>query len=130
MNSAARRYLAPYASLRLTVVLMAMATFLVFAGTVAQIDKGIWTVVDEYFRCPVAWLDLQIFFPRDWNVPFGFWFPGGWLIGGALFANILACSLATAASGGDTWDDTTCCLTSVDCSPFEECVGGECVALP
>ena len=61
-----------------------MATFLVFAGTVAQIDKGIWTVVDEYFRCAFAWIDLQIFFPRVWDVPGGFWFPGGWLIGGLL----------------------------------------------
>ena len=102
MSSTARRYLAPYASLKLTVVLMAMATFLVFAGTVAQIDKGIWTVVDEYFRCALAWIDLQIFFPRDWDVPGGFWFPGGWLIAGALLVNLLVAHLIrfkVAASG-------------------------------
>lgn len=90
MNDDVKRYLKPYASLKLTVVLLAMATFLVFAGTVAQIDQGIWTVVEEYFRCTFAWIDIQIFFPRDWNVPGGFWFPGGWLIGGALFVNLLA----------------------------------------
>ncbi|MHC5113345.1 MAG: cytochrome c biogenesis protein ResB [Planctomycetota bacterium] len=85
-----KHYLAPWASLKLTVVLLAMATFLVFAGTVAQIDRGIWTVVDEYFRCAFAWIELQVFFPRAWDVPGGFWFPGGWLIGGALFVNVLA----------------------------------------
>ncbi len=90
MSDAVKNYFGPFASLKMTVVLLAMATFLVFAGTVAQIDKGIWTVVDEYFRCAVTWIDLQIFFPRSWNVPGGFWYPGGWLIGGLLFANILA----------------------------------------
>lgn len=90
MSEAARRVIAPLASLRLTVVLFAMSVFIVFAGTVAQIDKGIWTVVNEYFRCSVAWIDLQIFFPRAWNVPGGFFFPGGWLIGAVLLANILA----------------------------------------
>ncbi len=93
MSDTFKNYFGPFASLKLTVVLLAMSTFLVFAGTVAQIDKGIWTVVDEYFRCAVTWIDLQIFFPRDWNVPGGFWYPGGWLIGGLLFANILAAHL-------------------------------------
>lgn len=86
--------LAPLASLKLTVVLLAMATFLVFAGTVAQIDKGIWTVVEEYFRCPFAWIELQVFFPRSLHVPGGFWFPGGWLIGGLLLSNVLAAHLS------------------------------------
>ena len=43
MDDAMKRFLAPLASLKLTVVLLAMSTFIVFAGTVAQIDKGIWT---------------------------------------------------------------------------------------
>jgi hypothetical protein len=93
MSDRLKRFLAPYASLKLTVVLLAMATFLVFAGTVAQIDRGIWTVVDTYFRCSFAWIELQIFFPRAWDVPGGFWFPGGWLIGGLLFVNVLAAHL-------------------------------------
>jgi hypothetical protein len=84
-----RQLLLPLASLKVTVALLAMGTFLVFAGTVAQVDKGIWTVVDEYFRCAFTWIDLRIFFPRAWNVPGGFWFPGGWLIGGLLLVNVL-----------------------------------------
>ena len=88
MSESIKQFLAPFASLKLTVALMGMATFLVFAGTVAQIDKGIWTVVEEYFRCGFAWIELQIFFPRRWNVPGGFWFPGGWLIGGLVSASL------------------------------------------
>ena len=103
MNETLKQSLAPYASLKLTVALLAMATFLVFAGTVAQVDRGIWTVVDEYFRCPFAWIELQVFFPRHWEVPGGFWFPGGWLIGGLLFMNVLAAHsirLKVQAKGG------------------------------
>ena len=93
MNETLKQYLAPWASLRLTVSLLGMATFLVFAGTVAQIDKGIWTVVDEYFRCLFAWVEFQVFLPRSWNVPGGVWFPGGWLIGGLVFINLLSAHL-------------------------------------
>lgn len=82
--------LKPLASLRLTVVLFAMAMFIVMGGTLAQVDKGIWTVVGQYFRCFFAWVDLGVFFPRRWAVPGGFYFPGGWLIGSALAVNLLA----------------------------------------
>ena len=54
--------LSPLASLKLTVVLMALAIFLILAGTLAQIDKDIWQVMAEYFRTPVAWIDLRVFF--------------------------------------------------------------------
>ena len=83
-------------SLRLTVVLLGMAVFIVFAGTVAQVDEGLWTVVDKYFRTtlpvdisiPVVaphgmeipwfcWIDFKIFFPRAWNVRNLF---SGWLV--------------------------------------------------
>ncbi|MEE8458365.1 MAG: cytochrome c biogenesis protein ResB, partial [Phycisphaerales bacterium] len=93
MNDRLKQYLAPYASLKLTVALFGMSTFLVFAGTVAQVDKGIWTVVDEYFRCSIAWIEFRVFFPRDWNIPGGFWFPGGWTLCGLLFMNVLSAHL-------------------------------------
>lgn len=78
------------ASLKLTVVLFALAMVLVFAGTLAQIDEGIWTAVAKYFRSLYVWIPLGIFFRRDLNVPGGFPFPGGWLIGGVLLVNLLA----------------------------------------
>jgi hypothetical protein len=82
--------LAPVASLRLTVVLFALSIVLVFCGTLAQIDAGIFTVVNTYFRTAVVWIPFQIFFPRRILVPGGFPYPGGWLLGGLLLANLLA----------------------------------------
>jgi ABC-type transport system involved in cytochrome c biogenesis permease subunit len=84
------RILKPLASLKLTVVLFALAIFIVFAGTVAQVDHGIDEVVKNYFRCAVARIELQIFFPRDMSIPGAFYFPGGWLIGCAMAINLVA----------------------------------------
>ncbi len=39
------------ASPKLTVVLLALAIILVFLGTLALVDEGIWTVLSKYFRC-------------------------------------------------------------------------------
>jgi ABC-type transport system involved in cytochrome c biogenesis permease subunit len=78
------------ASLRLTVALFALSIILVFAGTLAQVDAGIWTVVDGYFRSFYVWIPLQIFLPRTVNFGGGFPFPGGWLLGSLLLANLLA----------------------------------------
>jgi hypothetical protein len=99
--------LRPLASLKLTVALMAMAIFLILAGTLAQIDKDIWQVMAEYFRTPLAWIDLRVFFPRSWSVPAAtFPFPGGFLIGGAMLANLLAAHalrFKVQARGGRLW---------------------------
>ncbi len=90
------RLLMPLASLRLTVALFAMAIVLVFAGTLAQVDQDIWDVMRQYFRTFFAWIDFQVFFPKSFftgeapKIPGGFWFPGGWLIGGAMGINLLA----------------------------------------
>jgi ABC-type transport system involved in cytochrome c biogenesis permease subunit len=90
------KLLLPLASLRLTVVLFAMAIFLIFAGTMAQVEQDIWDVMRQYFRAYLAWIDFQVFFPPSffpgdpWQVSGGFYFPGGFLIGGAMFVNLLA----------------------------------------
>src|SRR5262245_54301035 len=90
------RILEPIASLRITVVLFAFSLGLVFFGTLAQVDEGIWFVVGKYFRSAFVWVPFQIFFPRP--TPDGgglavggaFPFPGGWLLGGLLLVNLLA----------------------------------------
>jgi len=85
-------------------VLFAFSILLVFFGTMVQIDEGIGTAVNEYFR--VGWAQFgfafipfqllvkfgQIFFglPKDMVVPGKFPFPGGWLIGALLLGNLLA----------------------------------------
>lgn len=87
------------ASLRVTVALFALAVVLVFCGTLAQIDEGIWTVLRTYFRSAVVWIPFQIlvefgqiFFqwPARWRLAGSFPFPGGWLIGSLLLVNLLA----------------------------------------
>jgi len=81
------------ASLRLTVTLFALSMFLIFAGTLAQVQLGIWEVVDGYFRSFWAWVPLSIFLPESMSVPGGFYFPGGFILGGLLVANLLAAHL-------------------------------------
>ena len=44
-------------------MLFALAIVLIFAGTLAQVNKDIWEVMDLYFRAWFAWIPLQIFFP-------------------------------------------------------------------
>jgi ABC-type transport system involved in cytochrome c biogenesis permease subunit len=88
-------WLMPLASLKFTVALFVAAIFLVFAGTLAQVDKDVWDVVKDYFRTPIAWIPFQIFFPQSftgtpWHVPGGFYFPGGFTIGGLMGLNLLA----------------------------------------
>jgi ABC-type transport system involved in cytochrome c biogenesis permease subunit len=92
------RVLDVLASLKLTVVLFALSIFLVFAGTLAQVDHGVWDVVNHmYFRVWIAKVDflaferlVRMFYPVQWNLTGGFHFPGGKLLGGLLLANLLA----------------------------------------
>src|SRR5437762_3087815 len=87
------------ASLRVTVVLFVIGVVLVFLGTLAQMDEGIWTVVGKYFRSMLVWVPWQLFVrfaqvffgvSPDAKVGGSFPFPGGWLIGSLLLVNLLA----------------------------------------
>src|SRR5690349_11272388 len=71
-------------SLRLTVVLLALSIVLVFVGTVAQADEGLYNAQERYFQ---HWIVVGISFfghhiPLVW--------PGGYLLGTALLINLLA----------------------------------------
>jgi hypothetical protein len=73
-----------FSSLRLTVVLLAMGMVLVFAGTIAQVNMGLYKAQNEFFR------GLFIFWgPQgaNWKIPV---FPGGYLVGTLLLVNLLA----------------------------------------
>jgi hypothetical protein len=94
-----KRVLTPIASLRLTVWLFALAILLVFFGTLAQVDEGLFTVLHKYFRAWLAWIPVQalvrfgqVFFgvSKTTQVPWVFPFPGGWLLGALLLVNLLA----------------------------------------
>src|SRR5580658_2598671 len=79
-----RRLIKIFTSLRLTVVLLAFAIILVFIGTLAQVDEGLYNAQARYFR---QWIVLGLdLFGR--NIPIIL--PGGYLIGTLLLVNLLA----------------------------------------
>ena len=80
-----------FASLRLTVVLLAFSMVLIFFGTLAQVETGIWKTQKDYFESflavwayPEAWIAHDKLF---WlRIPM----PGGYLLGGMLLVNLIA----------------------------------------
>lgn len=90
--------LRPFASLRLTVALFAMGIFIILVGTLAQVEKDMWDVIDDYFRAKLSWIEFRVLFPPSFfpNMPRlsgGFPFPGGWTIGFLLILNLLSAHL-------------------------------------
>src|SRR5580693_10814221 len=79
-----RRLIKFFTSLRLTVVLLAFAIILIFVGTLAQVDEGLYNAQARYFRQWIV-LGLDIFGHR---IPL--LLPGGYLIGTLLLVNLLA----------------------------------------
>jgi hypothetical protein len=73
-----------FTSLQLTVVLLVLSILLVFVATLDQVNLGVWAVQEKYFRSFFVW----------WTVPGTAValpvFPGGYLVGGLLFFNLLA----------------------------------------
>jgi hypothetical protein len=72
-----------FTSLRLTVILLAFAILLVFIGTLAQVDEGLYNAQARYFRQWIV-LGLDIFGHRISLI-----LPGGYLIGTLLLVNLL-----------------------------------------
>ena len=86
MNSLVRFF----SSLQLTVVLLALSLVLIFFGTLAQVETGIWKTQQDYFESFfVAWAYPQTWIGHD----FFFWLhiplPGGYLLGGLLLINLI-----------------------------------------
>lgn len=69
-------------SLKLTIVLLGFSMVLVFAGTLDQVNLGIWVVQEKYFRSFAVFSQVG-----GVAVPV---FPGGYTIGGLLLANLIA----------------------------------------
>jgi len=73
-----------FCSLRLTVVLLTLSMFLVFFGTMAQVDLGLYMAQLKYFRSFfVEWNPHG----TGWKIPV---YPGGYLLGGLLLINLIA----------------------------------------
>ena len=98
------RLLQALASLRFTAILFVLTLIIVFFGTLAQKRDSLNTVLDEYFYCWLAWVDLnlisdftQVFLkgvrlygtdedPGRLRIPF----PGGFTIGWVMVVNLVA----------------------------------------
>jgi hypothetical protein len=113
------RVLHTLASLRITVVLFSLSFVLVFCGTLAQTQSGIWTAVADYFRSFYVWIPFQlfvkfaqVFFGLDEKMRIGgsFPFPGGLTLGIALLVNLLA---AHAVRFRLTWKRSGILLTHI-----------------
>ncbi len=74
-------------SLRLTVVCLSFAILLIFIGTLAQVDQGLYEAQNRYFRSLFVWWSPD----GHLKLPI---FPGGYLIGGILLINLIASHFA------------------------------------
>src|SRR5213592_2521078 len=74
-------------SLKLTIVCLAAAMVLIFAGTLAQVHLGIHEAQQRYFQSLFVWWPPE---SRGFKIPV---FPGGHLIGAVLLVNLIAAHL-------------------------------------
>lgn len=72
-------------SLRVTVVLLSLAIVLVFVGTVAQADEGLFQAQERYFKQWIVIGTTQFGWAMPWFV-----FPGGYTLGVALLVNLIS----------------------------------------
>jgi len=75
-------------SLKLTVVLLGFAVVLVFIGTLAQVDEGLYQAQTRYFKSfLIYWSPAG----SKFSIPV---FPGGYLLGTVLLANLLSAHIS------------------------------------
>jgi hypothetical protein len=89
-------------SLKLTIVCLVCAAALVFVGTIAQVDEGLYQAQNRYFRSMLVYWTPSSGLPRflrtpvlnqmlaklpaGWKVPV---FPGGYLVGAVMLVNLV-----------------------------------------
>jgi hypothetical protein len=81
-------WLKPITSLKLTIFCLACAMVLVAAGTIDQVNIGVYEAENRYFK------SFFLFFtPPGTNLRIP-WFPGGYIIGSLLLVNLIAAHVA------------------------------------
>jgi hypothetical protein len=73
-----------FTSLKLTIVCLGFGLVLVFAGTIAQVDLGLYKAQNEFFRSFLVFWGPK---SASWKIPV---LPGGYLVGGVLLLNLIA----------------------------------------
>lgn len=73
-----------FSSMRLTVACLALGLILVFAGTLAQVELGLYKAQNDYFRSFFVYWQPS---GASWKIPV---LPGGYLVGGVLLLNLIA----------------------------------------
>ncbi len=84
MHPVIRQFRDFFVSLKLTVVLLALSSILIFWATLAQVQLGIWGVQEKFFHTLFVLGKIP---GTDLPVPV---FPGGYFLGGLLLINLLA----------------------------------------
>ena len=79
-----RKLIDLFTSLKLTIACLAAGMVLIFAGTLAQVNLGIWEAQQRYFQSLFVWWPAQ---GNGFRIPI---FPGGHLIGAILLINLVA----------------------------------------
>jgi ResB-like family len=79
-----RKFIDLITSLKLTIVCLAAAMVLIFAGTISQVHLGIWEAQQRYFQSLFVWWPAE---GNGFQIPI---FPGGHLIGAVLLVNLIA----------------------------------------
>ena len=72
-----------FSSLKLTVVCLGLGMVLVFWGTLAQVDLGLYKAQNEFFRSLFIYWGPKT---ASWKIPI---FPGGYLVGALLLINLV-----------------------------------------
>jgi len=72
-----------FSSLRLTVVCLGLGILLIFFGTLAQVNLGLYKAQNEFFRSFLVFWGPK---GANWKIPV---LPGGYLLGGVLLLNLL-----------------------------------------
>jgi hypothetical protein len=78
-----RSWVNALASLKLTIVCLSFGLILVFVGTIAQVEQGLYLAQNRYFR------SLLVFWEpagASFKIPI---LPGGYLVGGVLMMNLI-----------------------------------------
>jgi hypothetical protein len=73
-----------FTSLRLTVVCLGLGIVLVFLGTLAQVNEGLWQAQTRWFKSFFIWWGPA---STSWKIPV---LPGGYLLGIVLLLNLVA----------------------------------------